>query len=62
MGIPVNRQKLIAFSLGAAIAGMTGTLFAALNTAVFSADFDVPTLIIVYAILAVSFFEFQQPI
>jgi branched-chain amino acid transport system permease protein len=51
MGIPVNRQKLIAFSIGAAIAGMTGTLFAALNTAVFSADFDVPTLIIVYAIL-----------
>jgi ABC-type branched-subunit amino acid transport system permease subunit len=51
MGIPVNRQKLIAFSLGAAIAGLTGTLFAALNTAVFSADFDVPTLIIVYAIL-----------
>jgi ABC-type branched-subunit amino acid transport system permease subunit len=51
MGIPVNRQKLIAFTLGAAIAGMTGTLFAALNTAVFSADFDTPTLIIVYAIL-----------
>ena len=51
MGIPVNRQKLIAFSLGAAIAGMTGTLFAALNTAVFTADFDVPSLIIVYAIL-----------
>jgi branched-chain amino acid transport system permease protein len=51
MGIPVNRQKIIAFSLGAAIAGMTGTLFAGLNTAVFSADFDTPTLIIVYAIL-----------
>jgi ABC-type branched-subunit amino acid transport system permease subunit len=51
MGIPVNRLKLIAFAMGAAIAGMTGTLFAALNTAVFSADFDVPSLIIVYAIL-----------
>jgi ABC-type branched-subunit amino acid transport system permease subunit len=51
MGMPVNRLKLIAFALGAAIAGLTGTLFAGLNTAVFSADFDVPTLIIVYAML-----------
>jgi branched-chain amino acid transport system permease protein len=51
MGIPVNHLKLIAFAFGAAIAGLTGTLFAALNTAVFSADFDVPTLIIIYAML-----------
>jgi branched-chain amino acid transport system permease protein len=51
MGMPVNWLKLIAFASGAAIAGLTGTLFAALNTAVFSADFDTPTLIIVYAML-----------
>jgi ABC-type branched-subunit amino acid transport system permease subunit len=51
MGMPVNRLKLVAFAFGAAIAGLTGTLFAGLNTAVFSADFDVPTLIIVYAML-----------
>jgi branched-chain amino acid transport system permease protein len=51
MGIPVNRLKLVAFMFGAAIAGLTGTLFAALNTAVFSADFDVPTLIIIYSML-----------
>jgi len=51
MGIPVNRQKLIAFACGAAIAGLTGTIFAALNTAVFAANFDVPTLIIVYAVV-----------
>jgi branched-chain amino acid transport system permease protein len=51
MGMPVNRLKLIAFAAGAAVAGLTGTLFAALNTAVFSADFDVPTLIIIYAML-----------
>jgi len=51
MGIPVNRLKLVAFAFGAAIAGLTGTLFAALNTAVFSADFDVPTVIIIYAML-----------
>jgi ABC-type branched-subunit amino acid transport system permease subunit len=51
MGIPVNRLKLLGFAFGAAIAGVAGTLFAALNTAVFAADFDVPTLIIVYAML-----------
>jgi branched-chain amino acid transport system permease protein len=51
MGMPVNRLKLVAFTFGAAIAGLTGTLFAGLNTAVFSADFDVPTLIVVYAML-----------
>jgi ABC-type branched-subunit amino acid transport system permease subunit len=51
MGMPVNRLKLFAFAFGAAIAGLTGTLFAGLNTAVFSADFDTPTLIIVYAML-----------
>ena len=51
MGIPVNRLKLIAFACGAGIAGLAGTMFAALNTAVFTADFDTPTLIIVYAML-----------
>jgi ABC-type branched-subunit amino acid transport system permease subunit len=51
MGMPVNRLKLLAFAVGAGIAGLTGTLFAGLNTAVFAADFDVPTLIIVYAML-----------
>jgi branched-chain amino acid transport system permease protein len=51
MGMPVNRLKLIAFACGAAIAGLAGTIFAAVNTAVFAADFDTPTLIIVYAML-----------
>ena len=51
MGMPVNRLKLIAFAFGAGIAGLAGTLFAALNTAVFAADFDVPTLIIIYSML-----------
>ena len=52
MGMPVNRLKLDRVRVSApAIAGLTGTLFAALNTAVFSADFDTPTLIIVYAML-----------
>ncbi len=51
MGMPVNRLKLLAFAFGAAVAGLTGTLFASLNTAVFASDFDTPTLITVYAIL-----------
>jgi branched-chain amino acid transport system permease protein len=51
MGMPVNRLKLVAFACGAAIAGLAGTIFAALNTNVFAANFDVPTLIIVYAML-----------
>ncbi len=51
MGMPVNRLKLQAFAFGAGVAGLTGTLFASLNTAVFSSDFDTPTLILVYAIL-----------
>jgi len=51
MGMPVNRLKLQAFAFGAGVAGFTGTLFASLNTAVFSSDFDTPTLITVYAIL-----------
>jgi ABC-type branched-subunit amino acid transport system permease subunit len=51
MGMPVNRLKLYAFAFGAGVAGLTGTLFASLNTAVFSSDFDTPVLILVYAIL-----------
>ncbi len=51
MGMPVNRLKLYAFAFGAGVAGLTGTLFASLNTAVFSSDFDTPLLIIVYAIV-----------
>ena len=51
MGMPVNRLKLLAFAFGAGVAGLTGTLFASLNTAVFSSDFDTPLLITIYAIL-----------
>ena len=51
MGMPVNRLKLVAFAIGAGVAGLTGTLFAALNTGVFSTDFDVPLLITIYAMV-----------
>jgi len=45
----VSLRTKIAF--GAGIAGLTGTLFASLNTAVFASDFDTPLLITVYAML-----------
>ncbi len=51
MGMPVNRLKLVAFAFGAGVAGLTGTVFAALNTGVFASDFDVPLLITVYAMV-----------
>src|SRR3954454_18742166 len=51
MGLPVNRLRLVAFACGAGVAGLTGTLFASLNTAVFAADFDTTLLITVYAML-----------
>jgi branched-chain amino acid transport system permease protein len=51
MGMPVNRLKLFAFAFGAAIAGLTGTIFASLQTGVYSADFDTPFLITIYAIV-----------
>jgi branched-chain amino acid transport system permease protein len=51
MGMPVFRLKVLAFSLGAAIAGLTGTLFAGFNTAVFSTSFDATLLITVYAMV-----------
>jgi branched-chain amino acid transport system permease protein len=51
MGMPVNRLKLLAFAFGAGIAGLTGTLFASLNTGVYASDFDTPYLIIIYAIV-----------
>ena len=35
MGMPVNWLKLMAFAFGAAVAALTGTLFAALNAASF---------------------------
>ena len=35
MTTPVNRLKLLAFAMGAAIAGLTGSIFAAVQTGVF---------------------------
>jgi ABC-type branched-subunit amino acid transport system permease subunit len=49
MTIPVNRVKLMAFAIGAMIAAMAGTVFAAQQTSVFPTDFDTPYLILIYA-------------
>ena len=49
--MPVNRLKLLAFAFGAAIAGLTGTIFAPLQVGVFPANFDLALLITVYAMV-----------
>jgi ABC-type branched-subunit amino acid transport system permease subunit len=51
MSIPVNRLKLMAFAFGAAIAGVTGCMFAAVLTAVSPGNFALPILITVYAVV-----------
>jgi ABC-type branched-subunit amino acid transport system permease subunit len=51
MGMPVNRLKLLAFMFGAAVAGLTGTIFAAAQQGVFPGDFDVSLLITIYAVV-----------
>ena len=51
MSMPVNRLKLMAFSIGAAIAGLTGCIFAAMLTAVTAGNFDLPILITIYAVV-----------
>jgi branched-chain amino acid transport system permease protein len=51
MGTPVKGLKLLAFSIGAAAAGLTGTIFAAQNGAVFPVDFDLVLLITLYAMV-----------
>ena len=49
MSIPVNSVKLAAFAIGAAIAGLTGSVFAAVQIGVFPANFETQILILIYA-------------
>ncbi len=49
MTIPVNRVKLLAFSFGAVVAALAGTIFAAQQISVFPTDFETPFLILIYA-------------
>lgn len=49
MTVPVNRLKLLAFIVGAGLAGLTGTVFAAVQLGAYSSSFDLPLLILLYA-------------
>jgi branched-chain amino acid transport system permease protein len=51
MGIPVNRLKIMAFSFGAAIAGLAGSIFAAVQTGAFPQNFGTAVLILIYAVV-----------
>jgi branched-chain amino acid transport system permease protein len=51
MGMPVNWLKLMSFSFGAAVAALTGTVFAALNANVFPLSFYFVLLITVYTMV-----------
>ncbi|MEJ7647555.1 MAG: branched-chain amino acid ABC transporter permease [Nakamurella sp.] len=49
MTIRVNRLKLLAFVVGAGIAGLSGTIFSAVQVGVYASSFDLPMLILLYA-------------
>src|SRR5690606_3130053 len=49
MSIPVNAVKLAAFAVGAAIAGLAGSVFSAVQIGVFPQNFETTILIILYA-------------
>jgi branched-chain amino acid transport system permease protein len=51
MSIPVNRLKLMAFAIGAGIAGLAGCIFASVLTAVTAGNFGIPILITIYAMV-----------
>jgi branched-chain amino acid transport system permease protein len=51
MTMPVNRLKLMAFAVGAGVAGIAGAIFAPVQGAVFPASFDIVLLITVYAMV-----------
>ncbi len=51
MGMPVSWLKLLSFSFGAAVAALTGTLFAALGASVFPLTFYFTLLITVYTMV-----------
>jgi branched-chain amino acid transport system permease protein len=51
MTMPVNRLKLMAFMFGAATAGLTGSIFAAVQVGVFPQNFELFLLITIYAMV-----------
>ena len=51
MTMPVDRLKLMGFAFGAGVAGLAGLIFSAQQGAVFPADFTLPLLITIYAMV-----------
>jgi branched-chain amino acid transport system permease protein len=51
MTIPVNKVKVMAFTFGAVVAALAGTIFAAQQSSVFATNFSAQTLILIYACL-----------
>ncbi len=51
VGVNTTRMKLMAFAIGAFVAGMAGVLFASLQDSVFPNNFDFPQLVIVYCMV-----------
>ncbi len=51
MGMPVNWLKLMSFATGAAVAALTGAIFASLNASVFPLTFSFPLLITIYTMV-----------
>jgi len=49
LSVPVRRLRLVAFALGAGIAGLAGTIFASVQLSVFGSNFDLPFLVLLYA-------------
>jgi ABC-type branched-subunit amino acid transport system permease subunit len=51
MGMPVNLLKLMAFSFGAGVAALSGTISASLNASAFPLTYSFPLLITVYTMV-----------
>jgi ABC-type branched-subunit amino acid transport system permease subunit len=51
MGMPVSLLKLLAFSFGAGVAALSGTILASLNASTFPLTFSFPLLITVYTMV-----------
>lgn len=51
IGVNTTKMKLMAFALGAFVAGMAGVLFASVQDSVFPNNFDFPQLVIVYCMV-----------
>lgn len=48
LSVPVRRLRLLAFAVGASVAGLAGVVFAAVQLSVFGSNFDLPFLILMY--------------